>query len=166
MMAAPRMARPVPARHPDPERALAESIHAIVRAALRRVRPALEAAGLSMSRFWTLHLVSNLSEPTVTAVAHHLAVSNPSASAAVDGLVRAGLVRRRRSGRDRRAVVLLLTSKGRRVEARVLGAMVRLLGSATETLPTENLEATLGTLEPVASRLEYPDVTHGRAGPS
>jgi DNA-binding MarR family transcriptional regulator len=166
MMAVSRTARPLPARCPNPERALVESSYAIVQAALHQVQLALETGSLSLRRFWSLQLDSNHSVPTVTAVAHHLAVTNPSVSAVVDGLVRTGLVRRRRSNRDRRVLVLLLTPEGRRVEVRAWRAIVRVPGNVTETLSPEKLEVTVGALEAVASWLCDHDVTYGRVGPS
>ena len=147
-----------PARRAPPsavpaELALAESIHGLMRAVLHRVQPTLERERLSMCRFWTLHLVSSLPEPTVSTVARHLSVRNPSACTTVDGLVGAGLVRRQRSEKDRRVVELVPTAEGRRAEAAVWRAIGSALRSATAPLPPEDVRTTARTLAVVAGSL-------------
>jgi len=124
----------------DAEQLIA-SVHEVMRSLLHRIHPALEAEGISMGQFWALHLVSSLRSASVSTVARHLSVSAPSVCANVDQLEAAGLVTRQRSVRDRRAVDLSLTPKGRKVEARVWGRIGRLMTEAAENLPPEDVAA-------------------------
>ncbi len=139
------------------EQSLAESIHGLVRGVLHELQPTLEAQGLSMGRFWALHVVSSLEDPTLTRIARHLSVRGPTACASVDGLERAGLVERHRSERDHRVVRLVPTSKGRRTEAAVWRAIGAALGEATAGLPPEEVRTTARTLAALVDRLDRPD---------
>jgi DNA-binding MarR family transcriptional regulator len=154
MISASRAVPSPPARVAPPELVLAESIHGLMRGVLHRVQPSLEAEGLSMGRFWLLHLVSSLPEASLTTVARHLAVSSPTACATLDGLVRSGLVRRRRSQRDRRVVELVPTAEGRRIEAAVWRAIGRALQEATDPLPPREVAIAARTLAAVAAHFE------------
>jgi DNA-binding MarR family transcriptional regulator len=98
---------------------LVTSVQEVLRSILRRVHPTLDAEGISMGQFWALHLVSSLRSTSVSAVARHLSLSAPTVCASIDQLEAAGLVVRHRSERDRRAVELTLSPKGRKVESRV-----------------------------------------------
>lgn len=156
--------RPLSAEERDPEHALLESIHGLTQSILRQLRPALEAQGLSMERFWVLHLVVSLPRPTLSSVARHLSVSSPSACTAVDGLVRAGLVHRQRSQRDRRLVELVPTVRGRQAEAAVWRAIRRALKGATARLSPAEVETTSRTIAAVAASLAPPpDAATGEA---
>jgi DNA-binding MarR family transcriptional regulator len=154
MVAAPRTVPTPLAAAREPELVLAESIHGLMRGVLHRVQPSLEAEGLSMGRFWLLHLVSSLPEASLTTVARHLAVSSPTACATLDGLVRSGLVHRRRSQRDRRVVELVPTAEGRRIEAVVWGAIGGALQEATESLSSREVAIAARTLAAIAAHFE------------
>ena len=104
----------------DPDQ-LVNSVHEVMRSVVHRLQPALENEGISTGQFWALHLVSSLRSASLSTVARHLSVSAPTVCANVDQLEAAGLVTRHRSDRDRRAVELALTAKGRKVEARIWG---------------------------------------------
>jgi len=138
---------------------LISSVHEVIRSVLRRTHPALEAEGISMGQFWALHLVSSLRSASVSTVARHLSVSAPTVCANVDSLEAAGLVTRHRSERDRRAVDLILTAKGRKVEARIWSRMGEVMSEATQELPAEDVRAAVRVFREVNQRLESPEVT-------
>jgi len=132
------------------------SVHAVMKSVLRRLHPALEAEGISMGEFWTLHLVSSVGSARVSTIARHLSVSAPTACAKVDGLERSGLLVRQRSERDHRVVELSMTAKGRRVEARVWHRVGVLMGAAARGLPAEDVSTAIRVFREVNRRLDGP----------
>lgn len=139
-----------------PASELADLIHHVVRSSLHRLHPTLEEEGITMGQFWALHLVSALAGASVGGVARHLGVSAPTACASLDQLETAGLVRRHRSERDRRSVVLSVTPRGRRVEARVWAEVARLMAGASEGVSTDDLAVTVRVFRELAGRLAAP----------
>ena len=75
----------------------------------REVHPDLEAAAYGI-----LHLVGTTEAATVTEIAGRLGVGKPTVSRQVSALERVGLLERRPSSTDRRAVELALTEEGTR----------------------------------------------------
>lgn len=71
----------------------------------------------SMARMRVLWIIDYRRSATPGEIARVLGVSRPTATGLVDPLVRAGYVRRERSARDRRQVVLTLLPRARRVMA-------------------------------------------------
>jgi len=103
----PRRREPVPKESPGlPGRAVARLA--------KRVELALGFAELSLPQYRVLALLAEGSAAS-SALASRLAVSPPSITALVDGLVARQLVERRPDSSDRRRIALVLTDKGRRV---------------------------------------------------
>ena len=71
--------------------------------------------GLSMPQFRAMVLLANEPDASLSAVADHLALSLPTTSRMVSGLVAKGLLTRQDCAADRRQVSLGVTSKGRAV---------------------------------------------------
>lgn len=82
----------------------------------KAVETALGEIGLSMPQYRLLALLSDGSA-AATALADRLAVSRPSITALVDGLVERGLVERQADAADRRRVSHVLTPVGQRTLA-------------------------------------------------
>jgi DNA-binding MarR family transcriptional regulator len=80
----------------------------------RLVEVALGQVELSLSQYRILMLLDRHAA-VASKLAHHLAVSPPSVTAVVDGLVARGLVERRAQEGDRRRVEHALTGDGRRL---------------------------------------------------
>ena len=137
---------------------LVQSMHEVIRSVLRRIHPTLEAEGISKGQFWTLHLVSSLPAASLSSVARHLSVSAPTACADIDQLEAAGLVTRHRSQKDRRAVDIALTPRGRRVEARVWNRMGEVMKEAMRGLPAGDVAAAVRVFRELTTRLEAPEV--------
>lgn len=83
--------------------------------------------------------------PTVSDIAENLTVTPGSASQAVRGLARHGLVKKSRSVPDARCVTLALTAKGRRKADRTM-EWSDFLARAAETLTVQEQETLLQTL--------------------
>jgi DNA-binding MarR family transcriptional regulator len=71
--------------------------------------------GLSMPQFRAMVLIANEPEACLSAVAEHLALSLPTTSRMVSGLVGKGLLTRQDCATDRRQVSLGVTARGRSV---------------------------------------------------
>ena len=106
-----------------------------------------------MGQFWAIHTVSSLQGASVSTVARHLGVSAPTVCANIDQLEDAGLVRRHRSERDRRAVELSLTPRGRKVEARVWSEVAGVMAEAARGLPAADVAASVRVFTAVTRRL-------------
>ncbi|HTM68293.1 MAG TPA: MarR family transcriptional regulator [Candidatus Binatia bacterium] len=82
----------------------------------RRIRENLTGDGAACATYLqlaTLRFIGEEGDPSMKEVAAHLRVAPPSATGAIDGLVRAGLLARAADRNDRRSVRLRLTAKGR-----------------------------------------------------
>ncbi len=79
----------------------------------RQLEHGLESVDLSLAQYRILGLLGEGSSAS-SSLADHLAVSPPSISAVVDGLVARGLVARSADTDDRRRIHLELTEAGRR----------------------------------------------------
>jgi DNA-binding MarR family transcriptional regulator len=95
---------------PDNRTSLSRTVGRLSRQLERR----LDAHGLTLAQFRALSL---LADETVSAarVADWLAVSPPSVTSVVDGLVARGLAERRRDPSDRRRQAVAITRAGREV---------------------------------------------------
>ena len=101
---------------------------------------------LSMPQYRLLALVNEGGE-RASAIAGRLALSKPTITAAVDGLVERGLVTRGEVEGDRRAVRITITAAGRRALAAAEDAMAdRLAGVLAHCEDRRAVEHALGDL--------------------
>lgn len=149
--ASPLLERPSEAKDVD---ALIDLVHEVIRATLREVHPTLAKEGITMGQFWAIHTVSSLQAASLGTVARYLGLSPPTVCANIDQLEASGLVRRHRSERDRRAVEISLTPRGRKVEARVWSEIARSMTRAARGLPDADIAASVRVFREVTRRLE------------
>jgi len=102
-----------PSAAPDGRAALDHPGRVAARLA-RQVEVGLAGVDLSLPQYRLLMLLAEGSV-VASALADRLAVTRPSVTAVVDGLVARGLVERQADGRDRRRVAHGLTAEGRQV---------------------------------------------------
>lgn len=140
--------------HSEAAAEIVDCVHDAMKSIFHHAQPELEAAGISMSQFWALHIVTSLDGASVGKVSRHLSVSAPSASASLDQLESAGLVVRHRSAQDRRAVEISITPKGRKVESRVWSEIARLMADASADVPEEDLAAAARLFRAVRKELD------------
>jgi DNA-binding MarR family transcriptional regulator len=100
-----------------------------------------------------LAMVDKTDVQHVTEVADFLDVSNAAASKAVDRLVRRGLIERRESKRDRRAIHLLITQKGRDVIDSFEDVQLKMFGELFGSVPDENLQQAAVLLDKLSIEL-------------
>jgi len=146
-------ARPARSTPADVSR-LIDLVHEVLQGSLRRLHPTLAKEGVTMGQFWAIHTVSSLESASVSTVARYLGVSLPTVCWNIDQLEAAGLVRRERSERDRRAVELSLTPRGRKVESRLWAAIGRVMSEAGRDVSAEDAAAAVRVFREVARRLE------------
>jgi DNA-binding MarR family transcriptional regulator len=132
---------------------LVDLVHEVMRSSLHRLHPTLGKEGITMGQFWALHAVSSMEAASLSTVARNLGVAPPTACANLDQLEAAGLVLRQRSERDRRAVFLSLTPRGRKVEARVWSRIGRLMTDAAQELPASDVATTVRVFREIQRRL-------------
>jgi len=108
---------------------------------------------ITPSQLRVLKLVARTNARRIGDVADFLAVSNAAASKAVDRLVRRGLLRRKESPKDRRAVELSLTPEGRHTLAQYEAAANQVLKEVFGSLPPEQLQATAEFLDRLSVRM-------------
>lgn len=105
---------------------------ALKRALHDRLRGSGALDPASLPRLAVLCHVRERGEAPMKDIAGLLYVTPPSATALVEGAVRAGLLKRRQDAKDRRSVLLALTPKGDRAldvgMRRVEAAMARMFG--------------------------------------
>jgi len=153
-----------PSSEPKEITQLIDLVHEVLKASLRRLHPTLAKEGITMGQFWAIHTVSSLQAASVSTVARYLGVSAPTVCSNIDQLEAAGLVRRDRSRRDRRAVELTLTARGRKVESRVWSEIAGVMTDAGRGLPASDISASVRVFSQVAHRLESGGPT-ARGGP-
>jgi DNA-binding MarR family transcriptional regulator len=96
----------------------------------------------TLSQLRLLAMVDKTDVQYVTEVADFLNVSNAAASKAVERLVRRGVIERRESKRDRRAIQLLVTEEGHRVVESFENIQHQVFGDLFGQISTENLHDT------------------------
>jgi DNA-binding MarR family transcriptional regulator len=136
----------------SPAHRVANVLHSAAIRVLRRARAVDSESGLTPERLSLLSILCFAGPKTVGELALAEMVSRPAISRTLNGLEALGLVRRTRTARDRRQVVVKATARGRRVMdgarkrrlERIAGDLSRLPPGALDTL-----EAATGALEGV-----------------
>lgn len=82
----------------------------------RRLKPGELSVPMPLGQIDTLDAIARNGPCTMVELAEALRIDASTATRAVEPLVRSGLVERRRSERDARAVIIELSREGRRVE--------------------------------------------------
>jgi len=118
------------------------SIFQAARALKFALRPELERAQLTTPMFWALHELAGDGTMSVGSIATACAVTSANISAAIEDLVRASLVRRSTSAKDRRIAMLTATAKGRALDRTVWARAVERLAVSLEDVPRSDLETT------------------------
>ena len=137
------------------ERAL-RSIRRIIRRVAAHSRQLSQQTGLTLPQLLCLRAIHRSTEEEVTAagVADVVQLSRPTVSGVIDRLVRAGLVHRDRSTRDRRRLNLSVTEAGRQhlagLPTHLQDSFVRRLAA----LPIDDQERLLSALEQVVELMD------------
>jgi long-chain acyl-CoA synthetase len=123
-----------------------ESIGRTAARLARQLEIALSSVELSLAQYRMLLQLAEGAEAS-TSLARKLAVSAPSVTAVVDGLVQRGVVVRSQSDQDRRRVSLALTPLGRELVETAENAVRSRMREIAESLGDDDLAAqALGAL--------------------
>jgi MarR family transcriptional regulator, transcriptional regulator for hemolysin len=120
------------------------------KAVSRAFNVALAGAGGSLPIWLVLNALRAQERRTQLELARAIGVEGPTLTRHLDGMEGAGLVERRRSSADRRAVQVELTAAGQELHTRLLEAVIafnRHLHAGLEPTQVEALRATLAQLE-------------------
>jgi DNA-binding MarR family transcriptional regulator len=119
---------------------VADRLHSAAIHLLRRAAEDDRAGGLSRARLSALSVVVFRGPLTLGELAAAEGVRSATMSGIVNGLEREGLVRRRPHGRDRRAVSIEPTPKGRRLLDRARATRIERIASRLDDLSAEDLD--------------------------
>jgi DNA-binding MarR family transcriptional regulator len=114
---------------------------------IRRYMRQQRTSGLSVPQFRALCLLARFPTASLSHVAEHLGSSQPSASRLITGLVARGLVTRKESPDDRRQVTLMLTAKGKSVQAISHRATQERLAEEIAHLPEAKRQTVIAAME-------------------
>lgn len=114
-----------------------------------------EAHGMSFTQWLVLIRLRWCESLTATQLSEDMGHDLGALTRVVDSLERAGLVRRQRSRRDRRAVEIAITPQGRRVAGRTLPFIANLLNRLVEPFARREIEALIALLQRLLARLEF-----------
>jgi DNA-binding MarR family transcriptional regulator len=126
---------------------------------------AIDESGLTFVQMKTLVTVSGDEEPSaINSISERLGISLPSASRAVDGLFKKGLVTRVEDTEDRRVRRVVLTDEGQQVANRLITARLEGLESFVAGLSAAERRKLDAALELLLERPEIADIyeTHAR----
>src|SRR5689334_5970678 len=112
---------------------------------LARTTRHLASTSLTLSQYGVLDLLFYMGPLRLGQIAEEVLKSEGNITTVVDNLERAGLVKRERSIKDRRAVTVSLTEEGRRLISEVIPPHIQAIVEAMEILTPEEQE-TLGRL--------------------
>jgi len=114
---------------------------------IRRHMREQRTSGLSVPQYRALCLLARFPTASLTHIAEHLGSSQPSASRLISGLVTRGLVARKECPDDRRQVTLVLTTKGKQVQATAHRATQERLAEEIAHLPEGKRRTVMAAME-------------------
>jgi DNA-binding MarR family transcriptional regulator len=119
----------------------------------------IDESGLTFTQMKVLMTLSGAGDgPTLKPIAEGLGLSLPSASRAVDGLVKRDLVARIEHPDDRRQRLLSLTTDGQKLADKVVAARLEGLGQFAASLSDDERERLGDALELLLEREEIADI--------
>lgn len=146
--------RPLPKGLPNERRVeLANRLNSTAVHLLRRIGRDDDADGVTGARLSALSVITYGGPQTLGELARRERVAAPTMTRIVDALVREGLVERRASRNDRRAVRLTSTTLGRRLMERGRARRIQMLAAELNQLSDTDLK-TLERAVDILTRLE------------
>lgn len=116
----------------------------------RRMRH--EREQYSMLHFYTLRYIEGQGKPFMHDVAAHLCITPPAATLLIDGLVKDKMIIRSFDKKDRRAVRVALTERGKRFLAHGTRKKMRALNNIFSILTIKEQKQLIAILEKILSR--------------
>ena len=142
----------------DPLLEFALCVKAIQRELERQTNEVMRPLGLTAPQADALVVIGQAGPLSLKELGDLLIAEAGHPSRLVDRLVEAGLVERRPADEDRRRVVLSLTSRGRRLEKRVLEAREGILELARELVGARDLSPVLELLRDLVQYTQFAEL--------
>ena len=142
----------------DPLLEFALCVKAIQRELERQTNEVMRPLGLTAPQADALVVIGQAGPLSLKELGDLLIAEAGHPSRFVDRLVEAGLVERRPADEDRRRVVLSLTSRGRRLEKRVLEAREGILELARELVGARDLSPVLELLRDLVQYTQFAEL--------
>lgn len=133
---------------------MADRLHSAAIHLLRRLRVQDEALGISAPRLSALSVLVFAGAMRIGALAHIEQVEPPTMTRLIDGMERDGYVGRRLDPKDRRAVVVQATTKGRRALMKGRAQRVAALAADIRALSPQELAALAAGVEALEQMLD------------
>ena len=143
---APRPSQPRPLRvHVHPETAIGTMVGRASRLFARALDRAMGPLGVAAGQVVPLALLLERDGATPGELARRAGLSNPTMVRTLDRMVRDGLIRREKSGHDKRLVLCFLTPRGAALQADLVAGIIDVGGYAMHGLSADE-RRTLGDL--------------------
>lgn len=142
----------------DAARLILVAIRRIIRATDLHSKRLMRETGLTTPQLLVLTAVATLGEVTVGRISDHVQLSQATVTSIVDRLVRAELMIRERSTRDRRVIHLRLTPTGRRTLAKAPQPLQREFLERLGALSEDEQMRLLTALQQVADMMDARDI--------
>lgn len=111
-----------------------------------------QKSGCSWFHFEVLRFIDDRGRPTMRDIADHFSITPPGATLLVEGLVTDKLLRRVVDAKDRRAVRIGLTSKGKKVMEQGLRERMKKIKELFSVLDPKEYEVLAAILEKMANK--------------
>ena len=133
-------------------RSLPIMLYRTIDAVMPRFREIFKEAGLTEQQWRVLRVLWDENEVGASRIAELTVIPAASLVGVIDRLERKGLVARRRSHQDRRAVDIALTAEGRALEPEVMPKVATAYAELKQSIDPEIWNQLLVGLEALASR--------------
>ena len=127
-------------------------------------RRSVEGLGMCLSDFGVLEALLHKGPLPVSEIGAKVLLTSGSMTAAVDRLERRGLVRRKDDPKDRRARIVHLTTRGRRLIREMFARHEQAMEQAVSVLPAKQRQALIGLLRDLGRGVEVNDAQTQAAG--
>lgn len=131
-----------------------EIMPVIMRASLKRQKSGFYKIKMTMPQFAVMSFLAGHGDTTMTHMARHMSVTTAAVTGIVDRLVRDGYVLRKSDPKDRRVVMVGLTSKGASLVERLKGERKRAVMSMFANISQRDREEYLRILTHLRDRLK------------
>ncbi|MCL4417791.1 MAG: MarR family transcriptional regulator [Actinobacteria bacterium] len=110
--------------------------------------------GISKPELLTIEVISRYEKIMMNLIAKNLNIGTSTATSIVDRLIEKNLVKRERNGGDRRAVRVVLTEKGKKINIKYQNQKKEMFSDMMVLLTLEEQECFIKALEKIAVKIQ------------
>lgn len=133
---------------------ISELMPRLMRGMIKTEQTDCAGADITMTQIWALGYLRENGESPVKDIAKAVGLKLPATSGLVERMVKAGLVKRTRSEKDRRIVLVASTAKGRKMLAKVLEEKAKSITALFSPLSARERAQYIGILEKIVKRMD------------